>query len=150
MNGPKMTLQTQLVLRQALQEPDREWYGLQMIAATGLPAGTVYPIVARLERCGWIQSRWEDPAEHEAEGRPRRRYYRFTTDGAEQARVALARAYRSRRTAAVPAPWPALPGQARTVTSRAEDLSGLRAALASPISTNCEIRKSKSLALPAM
>ena len=30
-------------------------------------------ILARLERCGWLESRWEDiePAE---EGRPRRRY----------------------------------------------------------------------------
>jgi PadR family transcriptional regulator, regulatory protein PadR len=109
-----MTLQTQLVLRQALQEPGREWYGLQMIEATGLPAGTVYPIVARLERCGWIESRWEDPAEHEAEGRPRRRYYRFTGGGAESARLALAATSRSRRTAAVP--WAPQPGQARTVT----------------------------------
>lgn len=116
MSSPKMTLQTQLVLRQALQEPGREWYGLQMIEATGLPAGTIYPIVARLERCGWIKSRWEDPAEHVAEGRPRRRYYQFTSDGAEQARLALARAYQSRRTAAVHPPWSPQEGQARSVT----------------------------------
>ena len=94
-----MTLQTQLVIRQALQEPDREWYGLQMIEATGLPAGTVYP------------------AEHVAEGRPRRRYYRFTSDGAEQARLALARAYQSRRTAAVHPPWAPQSGQPGSVTS---------------------------------
>ena len=37
----------------------------------------------------WLESRWEDPAEHEAAGRPRRRYYRFTPDGAERARLAL-------------------------------------------------------------
>ncbi|MFC7099886.1 hypothetical protein ACFQQB_04950 [Nonomuraea rubra] len=30
-------------------------------------------------------------------GRPRRRYYRVTTDGAQQAREAIARAYRARR-----------------------------------------------------
>jgi DNA-binding PadR family transcriptional regulator len=117
MNQPKMTLQTQLVLRQALQEPDREWYGLQMIEATGLPAGTVYPIVGRLERYGWIESRWEDPSEHVSEGRPRRRYYRFTVDGAEQARVALARVHQSRRTAAARPPWTTQPGQLGSAAS---------------------------------
>jgi PadR family transcriptional regulator, regulatory protein PadR len=91
---PKMTLQTKMVLRLALQYPDREWYGLQMIEATGLPAGTIYPIIARLESYGWLESRWEDPAEHEAAGRPRRRYHRFTSDGAERARLALAPARR--------------------------------------------------------
>ena len=86
---PKMTLQTKMVLQLALQEPGREWYGLQMIEATGLPAGTIYPIIARLESHNWLESRWEDPAEHETAGRPRRRYYRFTPDGAERARLAL-------------------------------------------------------------
>jgi len=102
MNSPKMTLQAKMVLQLALQDPGREWYGLQMIEATGLPAGTIYPIIARLERYGWLESRWEDPAEHEAAGRPRRRYYRFTADGAERARLALAPAPRPRRSAAVP------------------------------------------------
>ena len=112
--GPRMTLQTQLVLRMALVEPIKEWYGLQMARATGLPSGTVYPIIARLERCGWITSRWENPEEHVAEGRPRRRYYRLTDGGAEAARLALAGAYQGR--AADGLPWgsltPGLPGVA--------------------------------------
>jgi PadR family transcriptional regulator PadR len=91
---PKMTLQTKMVLQLALLEPGHAWYGLQMIEATGLPAGTIYPIIARLESHGLLESRWEDPAEHEAAGRPRRRYYRFTSDGAERARLALAPARR--------------------------------------------------------
>jgi DNA-binding PadR family transcriptional regulator len=53
------------------------------------------PILARLEGVGWVTSTWEDPAVHETAGRPRRRFYRITTDGAEQARDALARTYRS-------------------------------------------------------
>src|SRR5690348_16450465 len=61
--GPRMTMQTQMVLRQALLEPTREWYGLEMVQATGLPSGTVYPIITRLEQCRWIVSRWEDPKE---------------------------------------------------------------------------------------
>jgi PadR family transcriptional regulator, regulatory protein PadR len=106
-----MTLQTQLVLRQVLAEITREWYGLEMIQATGLPSGTVYPIIARLEQCQWIESRWEDPKEHEAEGRPRRRYYKVTEQGAEAARLALAAAY-NRRSAGIP--WePLHPGTPR-------------------------------------
>jgi PadR family transcriptional regulator PadR len=108
MDGPRMTLQTQRVLRAALQEPAREWYGLQMCDATGLPSGTVYPIISRLERHGWIESRWEDPAEHIAEGRPRRRYYRLTGDGAERARTALARVDQAKRPSAR-LPWSGLP-----------------------------------------
>jgi PadR family transcriptional regulator, regulatory protein PadR len=102
-----MTVQVQAVLRAALAEPTREWYGLQMCEATGMPSGTVYPIISRLERHGWIESRWEDPEEHVAEGRPRRRYYRLTPDGAEQARVALARAHQARPAARLP--WSSQP-----------------------------------------
>jgi PadR family transcriptional regulator, regulatory protein PadR len=95
--GPRMTLQTQLVLRALLEEPAAERYGLQLCELTGLPSGTVYPIVARLEQVGWVESRWEDPDEHIAEGRPRRRYYRLTGDGAPAARAALAKVYRPSR-----------------------------------------------------
>lgn len=92
-----MTLQTQLVLRALLQRPAEEQYGLEMCAETGLPSGTVYPIMARLEQIGWVESRWEDPNEHITQNRPRRRYYRLTDDGAEQARTTLARVYRPSR-----------------------------------------------------
>ena len=57
--GPRMTLQTQIVLRQALLEPGREWYGLEMMKATELPSGTIYPIITRLEQAGWIT--WYEP-----------------------------------------------------------------------------------------
>jgi PadR family transcriptional regulator, regulatory protein PadR len=98
-NVPRMTLQTQLVLRAMLEDPAAQRYGLELCEVTGLPSGTIYPIVARLEQAGWLASSWEDPAEHVEEGRPRRRYYRLTDDGAEQARDALARAYRPRKQA---------------------------------------------------
>jgi PadR family transcriptional regulator, regulatory protein PadR len=109
--APRMTLQTQLVLRAMLAEPTAEHYGLQLCAETGLPSGTIYPIVARLERLGWVVSSWEDPVQHIAEGRPRRRYYRFTDEGAAQARDALARAYRPSQQPryGIAGPWPGLP-----------------------------------------
>jgi DNA-binding PadR family transcriptional regulator len=86
-----MTIPTQLVLRAMLAEPTREMYGLQICAAAGLPSGTIHPILARLEHLGWLESHWEDvdPAER---GRPRRRYYQLTEEGAERARIALAQA----------------------------------------------------------
>ncbi len=94
-SGPRMTLSTQLVLRALLAEPTQEMYGLQIGQAAELPSGTIHPILARLEACGWLESRWEDidPAK---EGRPRRRYYHLSHDGAEHASTALARVHTPR------------------------------------------------------
>ena len=89
--GPRMTLPTQLVLRALLAEPTQEMYGLQVCAAAGLPSGTIHPILARLEGLGWLESHWEDISPKD-QGRPRRRYYKLTEDGAERARIALAQA----------------------------------------------------------
>jgi PadR family transcriptional regulator, regulatory protein PadR len=72
-------------------------------AAAGLPSGTVHPILARLERVGWLEPRWEE-IDPRAEGRPARRYHRLTPDGMELARSALARAYSSARPAWL-RPW---------------------------------------------
>ncbi|MGH3911210.1 MAG: PadR family transcriptional regulator [Pseudonocardiaceae bacterium] len=94
-SGPRMTLPTQLVLRAMLADPTMEMYGLEIGQTAELPSGTIHPILARLERCGWLESRWEDidPAK---EGRPQRRYYRLTPDGAELACNALARVHTPR------------------------------------------------------
>ena len=83
-----MTLQTLAVLQAMLQEPTDPHYGLEIAAAVGFPTGTIYPILARLEQADWVASTWEnvDPAE---EGRPRRRLYMLTGEGAGKARVAL-------------------------------------------------------------
>lgn len=86
-----MTIPTRLVVRALLAHPTRELYGLEICAAAGLASGTIHPILARLERIGWLRSRWEDLDPHDA-GRPRRRYYSLTADGAVSARAALAKA----------------------------------------------------------
>ena len=103
-----MTLQVQLVLRAMLADPGAEHYGLQLCKETGLPGGTIYPIVARLERFGWVASSWEDPSEYIEQGRPPRRYYRLTDEGAERARYALAHAYSAGKQprTIVGVPWP--------------------------------------------
>jgi PadR family transcriptional regulator len=113
MSALRMTLQTQLVLRAVLDRPTAQHYGLELCEQTGLPSGTIYPIVARLEQVGWLESEWEDPEAHVAAGRPRRRYYRLTEEGAERGRVALAKAYqrhRNRRSAGWDIPGLGIPG----------------------------------------
>lgn len=56
-------------------------YGFELMKVTGLPSGTVYPILARLEAGGLVRSRWEDEERAHGEGRPRRRYYETTGEG---------------------------------------------------------------------
>jgi PadR family transcriptional regulator PadR len=56
-------------------------YGFDIIDHTGLPSGTVYPALSRLERDGLLRSSWEDDVRAHREGRPARRYYRITAPG---------------------------------------------------------------------
>ncbi|HEY2299589.1 MAG TPA: PadR family transcriptional regulator [Jatrophihabitans sp.] len=98
----RMTIPLQLVLQVLLEDPDRELYGLEIGGAAGLASGTVHPLLARLEGHGWLESRWED-IDPSTEGRPARRYYRLTGEGAEDARAALARV-RARRPQGMPSP----------------------------------------------
>jgi PadR family transcriptional regulator PadR len=104
---PRMTLPTQLVLRAMIAEPTRQMYGLEIGHAAGLASGTIHPILARLEACGWLESEWEDLDPHQA-GRPRRRYYRLTDDGITYATRALQRV----RTPAPPLAARLIPGVA--------------------------------------
>ena len=79
-------------------------WGLLVIKQSGRPAGSVYPILERLEQSGWVASTWEDDT---ARSGPRRRYYDLTDEGATAARSAIA-AFDAKSRAAV----------ARTATAR--------------------------------
>lgn len=83
----RLTPATLDVLSALLGEPDSIW-GLRIVGLTSRPAGSVYPILERLERAGWVESEWEDDPGRSG---PRRRLYRLTADGAEAARAAVAR-----------------------------------------------------------
>lgn len=85
----RLTLQTQMVLRVLLDSPQEEQYGLEIARQSGLASGTIYPILARLEDDGWLESGWED-IDESREGRRKRRYYRVTGYGLREARRALA------------------------------------------------------------
>jgi PadR family transcriptional regulator PadR len=77
-----------LVFQAFLDSPTEETYGFELAQATGLPSGTIYPILRRLEGEGFIKSQWR---EVEARGqRRRRRYYELTGEGRRVARAATA------------------------------------------------------------
>lgn len=56
-------------------------YGFDIIDITGLPGGTVYPALRRLEEAGALTSKWEKHRVAQAEQRPPRKYYELTRGG---------------------------------------------------------------------
>jgi DNA-binding PadR family transcriptional regulator len=74
----KVTYSTVLVL-EALARGYR--YGFDILDATNLPSGTVYPILRRFENEGLVTSEWESQDAAARGQRPPRRYYLLTADG---------------------------------------------------------------------
>jgi PadR family transcriptional regulator PadR len=81
--APRITYQAACVL-QALSQGYR--FGFDIMDFTGLPSGTVYPILRRFEKHELVESEWEDADQAADSRRPRRRNYRLTAEG----RTALA------------------------------------------------------------
>jgi DNA-binding PadR family transcriptional regulator len=75
----RLTRPTTLVLL-ALSRGER--HGFDLLDATGLASGTVYPILRRLEVAGLVRARWEPVHRARDEARPPRRYYDLTGAGA--------------------------------------------------------------------
>jgi PadR family transcriptional regulator len=74
----KITYSTTLVL-EALARGYH--YGFDIMDATDLPSGTVYPILRRLEREDMVTSEWEAEGVAQSQQRPPRRYYALTAEG---------------------------------------------------------------------
>lgn len=68
-------------------------YGFDIMDITGLPSGTVYPALRRLEENGLVDSKWEKEGIAQRDGRPSRKYYQLTRDG-EQALAEAVKRYR--------------------------------------------------------
>jgi PadR family transcriptional regulator, regulatory protein PadR len=66
-------------------------YGYSVMEVTGLPSGTVYPALRRLERDDLIVSRWEKRKMAEFEQRPPRKYYKITRAGNQTLKTARKR-----------------------------------------------------------
>lgn len=84
-----MTSALRGVLSVFLEDPASEYYGLELARGADLPSGTLYPMLARLESAGLVESRYEDPEIYQGAGRPPRRYYRLTGAAVPWAREAL-------------------------------------------------------------
>lgn len=95
--------QTVRVLTQLLSRRDTWHYGYALARATGLPSGTLYPILIRLAEQGWLETKWTEP---DRPGVPPRHIYRLTTAGAGAAAERIdsrPRARMLRRTRTAPA-----------------------------------------------
>jgi DNA-binding PadR family transcriptional regulator len=73
---------TSAIILLAIENGSR--YGFEIMETTGLPSGTIYPALRRLEKARLIRSDWESSAAEPSQGPPRK-YYRATAEG----RVAL-------------------------------------------------------------
>ncbi len=94
----RVTYPTTLVLHALLEGFH---HGFDIMDATALPSGTVYPILRRLEGEGYARSRWEKEGLARREQRPPRRYYELTAAGRTAAREAVTRFRTLRGSAAV-------------------------------------------------
>jgi DNA-binding PadR family transcriptional regulator len=84
----RLTYPTALVLQALLHG---HHHGFDIMDATGLPSGTVYPILRRLDAEGLVKSKWEKQGLARREQRPPRRYYELTATGRETAQDAAGR-----------------------------------------------------------
>jgi PadR family transcriptional regulator, regulatory protein PadR len=84
----RLTQQALKVLRFLMETPREGRSGAEVTKETKVGSGTLYPMLARLEAAGWLKSEWEtsDPSET---GRPRKRFYRLTAVGQNNAYAAL-------------------------------------------------------------
>jgi PadR family transcriptional regulator, regulatory protein PadR len=82
----RMTLATTLVM-QAIGAG--HCHGFDIVDVAGYPTGTVYPALRRLERNGYVRSRWESERLAASEGRPARRSYELTASGVKALDAAL-------------------------------------------------------------
>ena len=77
------------VIKVFLEDPSKPRYGMELMRATRQPSGTLYPILARFEKNGWLTLVKED-IDPRAAGRPARRFYRITGAAVTAARLQLA------------------------------------------------------------
>ncbi|HEV2911859.1 MAG TPA: PadR family transcriptional regulator [Pyrinomonadaceae bacterium] len=88
--SPKATLSySAAVILQAIASGYR--YGFDVMDITGLPSGTVYPALRRMEDAGLVDSRWESEGVAQRDGRPLRKYYEISAAGREALAEALKR-----------------------------------------------------------
>jgi PadR family transcriptional regulator, regulatory protein PadR len=84
----KLTGPLERVLRVLIADLNAPHYGYDLMRAARLPSGTLYPMLARLQQQGLVESEWETQ-QHDESGRPPRKYYRLTSEGVRVTRQEL-------------------------------------------------------------
>src|SRR5204862_5247988 len=97
----------QVAILHALAAGNR--FGFDIMDATGLTSGTVYPTLDRFESPGYVTSHWEDARIARRDKRPPRRYFDLTAAGATALATALTR-YKNLKPVSL-APWRVKPIQ---------------------------------------
>lgn len=88
MDGPVRITQPLLAVLEALLDAEGyELHGWAIMKTTGRSGPTIYKILERLAEAKWVTSRWEEDTEP---GKPRRRYYRLTPNGEQEAWAIIA------------------------------------------------------------
>lgn len=78
--------QTLDILETLLARPSHWHHGYAISRQTSVPSGTLYPVLMRLNKLGWLETKWEESV---PQGRPPRHLYRLTGNGREWAREEL-------------------------------------------------------------
>ncbi len=78
------------VLSLFLSEVRQERSGAEISKLLKIGSGTLYPLLARFEASGWLESKWEDVNASQV-GRPRRRNYHITGAGVHAATAELSK-----------------------------------------------------------
>jgi len=85
----RVTLKMLVIMEIFLEDPARHWYGLELIQHTGIGSGTLYPILYKLEKAGWLFRSVED-VNLSIVRRPARVNYLVTEAGEVAIRIYLA------------------------------------------------------------
>jgi DNA-binding PadR family transcriptional regulator len=80
------------ILALFVNSPHRPLYGYELMQATGIKSGSLYPVLGRFEANGWIEGHMEESIG----GRPARRIYTVEAAALPQARAALDRYFEAK------------------------------------------------------
>jgi PadR family transcriptional regulator PadR len=79
---PRISAQTLRVLERFIKHPTAGRYGYELSRETGLKSGTLYPILMRLAKFSFLETKWVTTED----GVPPRHTYRLTPKGGELVR----------------------------------------------------------------
>lgn len=86
MEAIRLTSTTVQVL-EILRAHPQPVYGLEVATKSGLMTGTIYPILSRLERAGWVIGTWDTA---DSTRGPRRRFYELTPQARAEVEALIA------------------------------------------------------------